>query len=239
MPETTQTKNDAKRHKAVCIDNRIHIGGKVMKKFTSIAAIALCGAMALAATACSSTNQAADTTVSADEPTVSADVAAPGDVAGFEEFEIGEDQELGGVLNVGGVYFQPVEMVPSANAGLSVSEAQCHIEADIHALADNGLGYGTGDFVPYLSVSYEITDASGNVATSGNFMPMNATDGPHYGANVVIGEAGTYHVKFTIKSPEDAGYLLHVDEATGMPGASFWSEPLVAEWDFEWTPVEW
>jgi uncharacterized protein involved in high-affinity Fe2+ transport len=70
-------------------------------------------------------------------------------------------------------------------------------------------------------------------------MPMSASDGPHYGANVKIGPAGTYKVTFTIENPETQGYLLHTDAETGVEG-HFWTTPLVAEWDdFEWVPREW
>jgi uncharacterized protein involved in high-affinity Fe2+ transport len=67
---------------------------------------------------------------------------------------------------------------------------------------------------------------------------MNASDGPHYGANLKLDGAGTYKVKFIIRSPEDQGFLLHVDQETGVPGR-FWNQPLVAEWDFDFIPRVW
>ncbi|MBQ9274896.1 MAG: iron transporter [Succinivibrio sp.] len=168
-----------------------------------------------------------------------APAAAPGEEAGFEEFPIGDDLELG-PLNVGAVYFQPVDMEP-AGMGLSAAESNMHIEADIHAL-QNDLGYGVGDFVPYLRVEYAITHADGSkkgkVAASGTFMAMSASDGPHYGANIKLPEAGTYEVVFNIHSPEEQGYFLHVDAATGVKGR-FWKEPLVAKWTFDYVPRKW
>ncbi|MDR2089622.1 MAG: iron transporter [Clostridiales Family XIII bacterium] len=160
----------------------------------------------------------------------------PGGVAGFEEFPIGDDIELG-PLNVAGVYFQPVDMEPAGNS-LPASESDFHIEADISAL-ENDLGYGVGSFVPNLTVNYEIADEAGTVVSEGTFMPMSASDGPHYGANVSLGgKAGTYKVKFIIESPEAQGYLLHTDQETGVEGR-FWTEPLVAEWDFDFVPRAW
>jgi uncharacterized protein involved in high-affinity Fe2+ transport len=153
----------------------------------------------------------------------------PGEEAGFEEFPLGDDFELG-PLNVAGVFFQPVDMVP-ASAGLPASQADMHLEADISAL-ENDLGYGVGDFVPNLTVLYDITKTSTGETVEGTFMPMNASDGPHYGANVKLpgaGGAGEYKVRFTIQNPEAQGYVLHVDQTTGVPGR-FWSAPLVAEW---------
>ncbi|MDQ7994083.1 MAG: iron transporter [Propionicimonas sp.] len=168
----------------------------------------------------------------AQEPSAAA--PAPGD-AGFEEFPIGDPQEVG-PLNVAGVYFQPVDMDP-AGMGLAASESDMHIEADVSALANNELGYGAGDFVPGLTVDYTITDAAGK-AYEGTFMPMNASDGPHYGANIKLGDAGTYKVSFTIHSPAENGHMVHTDETTGVTGR-FWTTPLEVSWDFDYVPREW
>ncbi|MDR0642823.1 MAG: iron transporter [Treponema sp.] len=164
-----------------------------------------------------------------------ASTVAPGEEAGFEEFPIGDDRELG-PINVAGVYFQPVDMLP-AGTSLPASQSDMHIEADIAAAEGNELGYGVGDFVPYLTVRYEITKDDG-WKTEGTFMPMSASDGPHYGTNLKLNGAGTYKVRFIIQNPESQGYLLHVDQDTGVPGR-FWGQPLVAEWDFDFVPRVW
>jgi uncharacterized protein involved in high-affinity Fe2+ transport len=167
-----------------------------------------------------------------------ASTVAPGEEAGFEEFPLGDDFELG-PLNVAGVYFQPVDMIP-ASAGLPASQSDMHMEADISA-AENDLGYGVGDFVPYLTVQYVIVKKSTNESVEGTFMPMNASDGPHYGANVKLpgaGGPGEYTVRFLIQNPEAQGYVLHVDQTTGVPGR-FWGAPLVAEWDFIYAGPAW
>jgi uncharacterized protein involved in high-affinity Fe2+ transport len=174
-----------------------------------------------------------DSSSSKAAPAAKAD--APGETAGFEEFPLGDDIELG-PLNVAGVYFQPVDMEPAGNS-LPASQADVHLEADISALEGNNLGYGAGDFVPNLTVRYEIEDSAGKVS-KGSFMPMSASDGPHYGANVKIGKAGTYKIRFIIENPESQGYLLHTDKTTGVEGR-FWKEPLVAEWTFDWIPRSW
>jgi uncharacterized protein involved in high-affinity Fe2+ transport len=69
-------------------------------------------------------------------------------------------------------------------------------------------------------------------------MPMNASDGPHYGANIKLNGVGDYHVKFIIQHPEAQGYVLHVDPTTGVPGR-FWATPLVAEWDVVYPGPSW
>jgi uncharacterized protein involved in high-affinity Fe2+ transport len=112
-----------------------------------------------------------------------------------------------------------------------------HLEADISA-AENDLGYGIGDFVPYLTVKYLIEKQGSNRVIEGNFMPMNASDGPHYGNNVKLDGPGNYKITFIIDNPTKQSYLLHVDKETGVPGR-FWTEPLRVSWDFTWVPRAW
>jgi uncharacterized protein involved in high-affinity Fe2+ transport len=177
------------------------------------------------------------------EGTKPASTVTPGEVAGFEEFPIGDDIEFKSpsgepYINVAGVYFQPVDMLP-AGKSLSKAEADMHLEADISALEGNQLGYGAGDFVPNLTVKYECIKKEDGKKIEGNFMPMNASDGPHYGANIKLNGAGTYTVRFIIQNPESQGYLLHIDQETGVPGR-FWTQPLVAEWkEFNFIPRVW
>ncbi|MDR1393866.1 MAG: iron transporter [Bifidobacteriaceae bacterium] len=160
---------------------------------------------------------------------------APGEDGGFEETPLGDDVSVG-PLNVAGVYFQPVDMEP-AGMGLAAAESNFHLEADVSA-GPNELGYGVGDFVPNLTVDYTIAQEDGSIVREGTFMQMNASDGPHYGANVSLPDAGIYTVKFIIHSPEENGHLLHVDKETGVTGR-FWTEPLTAEWEWDYTPREW
>jgi uncharacterized protein involved in high-affinity Fe2+ transport len=162
---------------------------------------------------------------------------APGAAtAGFEEFPLGDEQIVGPLL-VAGVYFQPVDMEPAGLGGLPASQSDMHLEADISA-AENDLGYGIGDFVPYLTVKYLIEKQGSNKVIEGNFMPMNASDGPHYGNNVKLDGAGNYKITFIIDNPTKQSYLLHVDKETGVPGR-FWTEPLRVSWDFTWVPRVW
>ncbi|MFR0555903.1 iron transporter [Pseudoscardovia radai] len=206
------------------------------KHVASIAALALLTAFGTAAcgSSASSGSAASDTTASAS----AADDSSSSDSAGFEEISIGDDIEAG-PLNIGAVYFQPVDMEP-AGMGLSAAEASFHLEADIHALADNNLGYATGDFVPDCTVEYAIVNnETGETADSGTFMQMNASDGMHYGGNVKLTDAGSYTLKLTIHSPAENGWMLHTDSETGVTG-HFWTEPLEVEWtNWDYTPVEW
>ena len=198
------------------------------------AAIALAGTLA----ACSSNSNNSNNNANPPASQSADDGAKPGEDAGFEELPLGDDVFVG-PLKVGGVYFQPVDMEPAMST--PAKDSSMHMEADISAVADNDLGYGAGDFIPALTVSYQIADKSGTVVQEGTFMPMNASDGPHYGINLPKLEAGTYDVTFTIDSPENNGWLLHTDEKTGVKGR-FWKEPLKAEFkDWQWDPtsVDW
>jgi uncharacterized protein involved in high-affinity Fe2+ transport len=163
---------------------------------------------------------------------------APGEATkGFEEFPLGDDFVVG-PLNIAGVYFQPVDMEPAGMGGIPASQSDMHLEADISAAENNDLGYGAGDFVPDLTVRYTIQKQGSDKPIEGTFMPMNASDGPHYGNNIKLDGAGNYKITFIIESPEKQGYLLHVDKETGVPGR-FWKEPITVSWDFDFIPRTW
>lgn len=177
----------------------------------------------------------ADSTAAEDAEAAPA-AAAPGEEAGFTEYPIFEDEKVD-FMNVSAVYFQPVPMTD----GTSIEGYDLHLEADISAL-ENKYGFGVGDWVPYLTVDYKVTGSDGSTAAEGTFMPMSASDGPHYGANIALPNADTYDIEFTFHSPHDLNYQLHTDAETG-PGAESWDEsawPLTYTykgWDY--TPQEW
>lgn len=152
----------------------------------------------------------------------------------FQEFPIGDEVEAEG-LNIAAIYLKPVDMEPAMKAGLSADKADIHLEADITALKDNPHGFGAGEFVPYLTVKYQILDDKKNEVLSGSFMPMNAGDGSHYGINVKMPGAGNYKLKYFIESPEKQDFLLHTDAETGVPGR-FWKKPIEVEFDFPYVP---
>jgi uncharacterized protein involved in high-affinity Fe2+ transport len=145
---------------------------------------------------------------------VTVDDAAANEAGGFQENPIFEDEELA-FINLSAVWFQAVPMAPGQE---DISAYDIHLEADISAL-ENDLGYGVGDWIPYLTVDYDVVDeATGKSAASGTFMTMSASDGPHYGANIALPDAGTYDLTITIHSPAENGYLIHSDAETGPGG---------------------
>lgn len=215
------------------------------KKIAALLGILLAGSMAFSLSACGNSDNAASSgksSTSTSETKGADDSSSSDSGAGFEEIQVDEnhsDQEVG-PLTVNAVYFQPIDMEPSG-MGLKAADASFHLEADIHAnKKGTELGYGKGDFVPDLTVNYEIiNNANNETVGSGTFMQMNASDGPHYGANVKLDEAGSYKLVLKIESPEKKGWMLHVDPETGVEGR-FWTEPLEVtfpEWNY--TPQEW
>lgn len=186
------------------------------------------------ASSAAASSAAASSAAASSAASSSAAAGAVGEEAGFTEYPIFEDVKAG-FLNVSGVYFQPVPMTD----GSTIEGKDIHIEADISAL-ENNFGYGVGDWVPYLSIGYKVTAQDGNVVAEGTFMPMSASDGPHYGANIAMPGQGTYTLEFTINNPGES-YLLHTDAETG-PGATSWDDgvswPLVVTEQWDYVPVE-
>ena len=210
-----------------------------MKKTLSL--VLAGAAMAFAFVACSKSNGSQPAAAATETPAASSASAevAEEDEGGFVEHDIGDEQKAG-FLAVNGVYFQAVDMKSGEGNLQFGKDYTMHIEADIAAM-DNDLGFVVDQFVPGLTVDYEIVDqANGESVTTGTFMQMNASDGPHYGANINLNKAGTYTARFIIHSPAENNYFIHTDEDT-KPGSTlqkYWpnDKPLTVEfkdWAFD------
>ncbi len=206
-----------------------------MKKTMSL--VLAGAALALAFVGCSKSNGSQVAGSAANE-------VEEADEGGFVEHDIGDEQQAG-FLAVNGVYFQAVDMKSGEGNTQKGADYTMHIEADIAAM-DNNLGFVVDQFVPGLTVDYEIVDqATKQVATSGTFMQMNASDGPHYGANINLTKASTYTARFIIHSPAENNYYIHTDEDT-KPGETlqkYWKndKPLTVEfkdWVFDGKKVQ-
>jgi uncharacterized protein involved in high-affinity Fe2+ transport len=185
-----------------------------MKKKMLALVLATVTVFAMSAAGCGSSSEETASTPETTEAEVKVDDAATSDAGGFQENPIFEDEELE-FINLSAVWFQAVPMAPGQE---DISDFDIHLEADISAL-ENDLGYGVGDWIPYLTVDYSVVDeASGETAAEGTFMTMSASDGPHYGANIALPNAGTYDLTITIHNPADNGYLIHSDSETGPGG---------------------
>jgi periplasmic iron binding protein len=149
---------------------------------------------------------------------LAATAAQAGDV------EIGVVEQNG--LEIAAVYIQPVTMEPMLPG---MGSGDIHLEADIHALKDNPNGFEEGAWVPYLTISYNITKKGSDWQTTGTFMPMVAADGPHYAQNIKLDGAGRYHLSYHIDPPPRAGFYRHTDKESG---TAPWWQPIDLEWDF-------
>lgn len=126
-------------------------------------------------------------------------------------------------MRIAGVFLQPVAMDP-APEGISAADSDIHLEADIAALADNPNGFGAGDWIPYLSVAYELRREGATWSQAGDLTAMVANDGPHYGANVALDGPGRYELRLTLTPPSANGFARHIDRETGVAP---WWEPIV------------
>lgn len=150
----------------------------------------------------------------------------------FREYPIGEPVELNS-LEVAAVYLAPIDMEPRG-IDLPASEADIHLEADIHALQGNLNGFGAGEWVPHLTVSYRLENLDTGRVLTGSLMPMVAVDGPHYGANIKMPGTGNYRLTYNIDPPSRQGFGRHTDPASGV---GKWFQPFETEFAFGYVPL--
>ena len=146
--------------------------------------------------------------------------------ASCKEYPIGEAQEKGG-MHISAVYLQPIEMEP-AGMMRDAKDSDVHLEADIKAAKGNPNGFAEGDWMGYLHVGYELVKLDDNKTLKGEFMPMVANDGPHYGDNVKLLGPGKYKLTLTISPPGDH-FGRHVDKETGVGP---WFKTFTVDYEF-------
>ncbi len=147
-----------------------------------------------------------------------------------KETPVGKPLSVSG-MDIGAVYLQPIEMEP-AGMMRDAKDSDVHLEADIHAAKDNPNGFARGDWIPYLVVTYKLTREGDKETRSGDFMPMVADDGPHYGDNVKMMGAGRYKLTLHVSPPGSdphSHFGRHVDKETGVGP---WFKPFDAEFEF-------
>jgi hypothetical protein len=151
------------------------------------------------------------------------------------EYPIGTPQQRNG-MEIAAVYLQPVLMEPDGMMA-KPEESDVHMEADIHALANNPNGFEDGAWIPYLEIKYEITKLPEGKVISGDFMPMVANDGPHYGDNIKLMGPGKYKVKYKIAPPTanpHSHFGRHTDRLTGVRP---WFKPFDVEYEFTYVGI--
>jgi uncharacterized protein involved in high-affinity Fe2+ transport len=127
-------------------------------------------------------------------------------------------------------YLVGIEMAPML-PGMAMGPDTIHLEADVHATADNAYGYPDGAWVAYLTIGYTVRKPGTDWQATGTLRPMQARDGSHYADNVRMDGPGKYMVSYRFTSPEAAGFLRHVDKATGVPA---WWAPFTQEFSFSY-----
>lgn len=130
----------------------------------------------------------------------------------------GEPIEVHG-LQIMAVYLQPVVMEP-AMPSQEAAGSDIHLEADIHATADNDR-FAEDDWIPGLKVTYTLTKKGSAWKATGTLHPMIASDGPHYGANLALDGPGAYDLLFHVEPPSATGFMRHTDKETGV--AAWWA----------------
>jgi uncharacterized protein involved in high-affinity Fe2+ transport len=125
-------------------------------------------------------------------------------------------------------YLVDIEMAPMM-ADMPHGQDVIHLEADVHATADNVYGYPDGAWIAYLTINYILTKQGSDWKTSGTLKPMIAKDGPHYADNVRMNGPGTYIVTYSFVPPEASGFYRHVDKETGVPA---WWKPFSESFTF-------
>jgi uncharacterized protein involved in high-affinity Fe2+ transport len=152
--------------------------------------------------------------------------------ASFKEYPAGDEKEIN-KMRIAAVYLKPVNMSPRG-IDRAASRSSIHLEADIHATKGNPNGFGAGEWIPYLTVTYRIKNTDTGRAISGTFMPMVASDGPHYGSNIKMLGPGNYKLTYTIEPPSKQGFGRHTDKATGV---GRWFQPFSLDYKFKYVPL--
>ena len=142
------------------------------------------------------------------------------------EYPIGKPKDING-LEVAAIYLQPIEMDPPGMMR-AARDSDIHLEADIHATADNKNGLPEGAWAPYLVVKYTLQKQGSDKPLQGELMPMVANDGPHYGDNVKLQGPGKYKLTLSVAAPGQH-FGRHVDKETGVAP---WFKPFDVQYDF-------
>jgi len=149
------------------------------------------------------------------------------------EHPAGEPITMNG-MEIAAVYLQPIEMEPRG-MGLPAAKADVHLETDIHAVKGNQNGFGAGEWMPYLTISFSLVNTDTGAKQDGTFMAMVANDGPHYGQNVKMMGVGNYKVSFHIEPPPKAGLYRHTDAETGVGP---WWKPFDVSYSFKYVGLK-
>lgn len=151
----------------------------------------------------------------------------------FKEYPAGDEVEMN-KMKIAAVYLAPIDMEPRG-IDMAASLSDIHMEADIHATRGNPNGFGAGEWIPYLTVTYVLKNKDTGQVKNGTFMPMVAKDGAHYGSNLKMMGPGNYNIAYTIEPPSKQGFGRHTDKASGV---GKWFAPFTVDFDFKFVPIK-
>jgi uncharacterized protein involved in high-affinity Fe2+ transport len=154
---------------------------------------------------------------------------APAAANAAQEFYVGEP-----------VVKEGMQIVPNYLTGITMdrmppgmemgTKDNVHLEADVHATADDHHGYSEDQWIAYLTIKFTLTKAGdAKFKKTGELFPMIAKDGTHYANNVNMAGPGSYTLTYTILPPSAKGFIRHTDAASGVPD---WWKPITASWTF-------
>lgn len=118
------------------------------------------------------------------------------------------------------------------HAGTHAVSGDLHLEAAVTASADNDWGFPEGVWIPYLTIEWTLEKRGSDWRMNGTFLPMAASEGPHYGDNLNLDGPGKYTVTYRISPPDPGVFPRHFDKETGV---SEWWAPFEVTWDFVFT----
>ena len=130
-----------------------------------------------------------------------------------------------------------LEVVPSSLSGVELDRMPLAkgadsilLMADVRAAKDETHGFA--GFIPYLSVSYQLTkEDAPTFKRTGLLYPLAAKDGPHYAAPTEMLGPGVYHLTYIISPPSSHGMMRRTDKGGGVPD---WWKPITASWVFSY-----
>jgi periplasmic iron binding protein len=131
-------------------------------------------------------------------------------------------------------YLLGIEMAPMTK-GMAMGSNAVHLEVDVHATKDDKRGFKEDEWIPYLTISYTIEKVGTKFKKTGKLLAMTAGDGPHYANNVALMGEGDYRLTYHFEPPSKAGFVRHVDKATGVPD---WWQPFSESWTFHFPSKE-
>ena len=147
--------------------------------------------------------------------------------AAAKEFYVGEPI-VANNMQIVPHYLLGIEM-SAMPKGTAMGPDAVHLEVDVHATKDEKHGLADGEWMPYLTISYTIEKVGTKFKQTGKLLPMTVGDGPHYANNIALMGDGDYRLAYTFEPPSKAGFLRHVDKATGVPD---WWQPFSETWTF-------